>query len=85
MNSVVASVADDTNFESVIAAQISSAKVKAEKPAEIKAPTGSGYNSMAGGLAGITINVNGADPQGVVDALRQYQRQNGFVPITVGV
>jgi hypothetical protein len=85
MNSVVASVADDTNFESVIAAQISSAKIKAEKPAEIKAPTGSGYNSMAGGLAGITINVNGADPQGVVDALRQYQRQNGFVPITVGV
>jgi hypothetical protein len=38
--------------------------------------------SMGGG---VTINVNGADPQGVVDALRQYQRQNGFVPITVGV
>jgi SLT domain-containing protein len=38
--------------------------------------------SMGGG---VTINVNGADPQAVVDALRQYQRQNGFVPITVGV
>jgi hypothetical protein len=38
-----------------------------------------------GGGSGITINVNGADPQAVVDALRRYQRQNGFVPITVGV
>jgi hypothetical protein len=38
-----------------------------------------------GGGGGITINVNGADPQAVVDALRRYQRQNGFVPITVGV
>lgn len=34
---------------------------------------------------GITVNVNGGDPQAVVDALRRYQRQNGFVPITVGV
>jgi phage-related protein len=33
----------------------------------------------------VNINVNGADPQAVVDALRRYQRQNGFVPITVGV
>jgi hypothetical protein len=38
-----------------------------------------------GGGGGVTINVNGADPQAVVDALRRYQRQNGFVPITVGV
>jgi hypothetical protein len=38
--------------------------------------------SMGGG---ITVNVNGGDPQAVVDALRRYQRQNGFVPITVGV
>jgi hypothetical protein len=38
-----------------------------------------------GGGGGITINVSGADPQAVVDALRRYQRQNGFVPITVGV
>jgi len=38
--------------------------------------------SMGGG---VTINVNGGDPQAVVDALRRYQRMNGFVPITVGV
>jgi hypothetical protein len=39
-----------------------------------------------GGMGGgITVNVHGADPQAVVDALRRYQRQNGFVPITVGV
>ena len=38
-----------------------------------------------GGGGGITVNVHGADPQAVVDALRRYQRQNGFVPITVGV
>jgi hypothetical protein len=42
-----------------------------------------GEFGMGGG--GVTINVNGADPQAVVDALRRYQRQNGFVPITVGV
>ena len=42
----------------------------------------SNMGSMGGG---ITINVNGGDPQAVVDALRRYQRQNGFVPITVGV
>jgi len=45
---------------------------------------------MAGGLAGvggfsgygnIEINVNGGDPNAVVDALRTYMRQNGSVPI----
>jgi hypothetical protein len=44
--------------------------------------------SKMGGMGmggGVTINVNGGDPQAVVDALRRYQRQNGFVPITVGV
>jgi len=46
----------------------------------------SGANA-GGGMGGntININVNGADPQAVVDALRRYQRMNGFVPITVGV
>ena len=92
MSSVAAGV-DETNFESVIAAGISSAKVQPAKPMELKAPTGTGQNTMAGGLAGVggfngyggmTVNVNGGDPQAVVDALRQYQRQNGFVPITVG-
>lgn len=41
-----------------------------------------------GGTAGmaapdVTINVNGGDPNAVVDALREYMRQNGSVPITV--
>jgi len=29
----------------------------------------------------VTINVNGGDPQAVVDALRRYMFQNGVVPI----
>ena len=36
--------------------------------------------SMGGG---VTINVNGGDPQAVVQALRTYMRQNGSVPIKV--
>jgi len=36
--------------------------------------------SMGGG---VTINVNGGDPNSVVDALRTYMRQNGSVPIRV--
>jgi hypothetical protein len=35
--------------------------------------------SMGGG--GVTINVNGGDPNAVVAALRTYMRQNGSVPI----
>jgi hypothetical protein len=31
----------------------------------------------------ITINVNGGDPQAVVDALRRYMYQNGTIPIRV--
>lgn len=31
----------------------------------------------------VTIHVNGADPQAVVDALRRYMRTNGAVPIRV--
>lgn len=34
--------------------------------------------SMGGG---VTINVNGGDPQAVVDALRRYMQVNGSVPI----
>jgi hypothetical protein len=39
----------------------------------------------AGGMAGnnITINVQGADPNAVVDALRTYMFRNGSVPIRV--
>jgi len=35
--------------------------------------------SMGGG---VTINVNGGDPNAVVTALRNYMRQNGSIPIT---
>ena len=36
--------------------------------------------SMGGG---VTINVNGGDPNAVVQALRTYMRQNGSVPIKI--
>jgi len=36
--------------------------------------------SMGGGTS-VTINVNGGDPNAVVDALRKYMRQNGSIPI----
>jgi hypothetical protein len=36
-----------------------------------------------GQMGNVTINVNGGDPQAVVDALRRYMRQNGSVPIRV--
>jgi phosphotransferase system HPr-like phosphotransfer protein len=31
----------------------------------------------------VTINVNGSDPNAVVQALRTYMRQNGSIPIKV--
>jgi hypothetical protein len=36
-----------------------------------------------GGGSNVTINVNGGDPQAVVDALRTYMFRNGSVPIRV--
>jgi hypothetical protein len=36
-----------------------------------------------GQMGNVTINVNGGDPNAVVDALRRYMRQNGSVPIRV--
>jgi hypothetical protein len=36
-----------------------------------------------GGGGGVTINVNGGDPNAVVQALRTYMRQNGSIPIKV--
>jgi phage-related protein len=36
-----------------------------------------------GGGTNVTINVNGGDPNAVVDALRRYMRSNGSVPIRV--
>jgi hypothetical protein len=40
-------------------------------------------NFNNGGGSNVTINVNGGDPQAVVDALRRYMYQNGTVPIRV--
>ena len=37
--------------------------------------------NRASGMGSVTINVNGGDPQAVVDALRRYMFQNGVVPI----
>jgi hypothetical protein len=36
-----------------------------------------------GGGSNVTINVQGGDPNAVVDALRTYMRQNGAVPIRI--
>jgi hypothetical protein len=36
-----------------------------------------------GGGANVTINVNGGDPNAVVDALRTYMFRNGSVPIRI--
>ena len=36
-----------------------------------------------GGGSNVTINVNGGDPQAVVNALRRYMQLNGSVPIRV--
>jgi hypothetical protein len=35
----------------------------------------------AGGMGGVTINVNGGDPVAVVDALRRYMNRYGNIPI----
>jgi hypothetical protein len=39
--------------------------------------------NRAGGMGGVTINVNGGDPQAVVAALRRYMQVNGAIPIRV--
>ena len=56
-----------------------------ERGPELFTPSGSGNITPNGGFGGntITINVNGGDPQSVVNALRTYMRQNGSVPIRV--
>lgn len=38
---------------------------------------------MKGGGGGVVINVNGGDPNAVVDALRRYYRQSGPIPVAV--
>ena len=42
-----------------------------------------GEFGLGGGNGGVTINVNGGDPNAVVAALRTYMRQNGSIPIRV--
>jgi hypothetical protein len=57
-----------------------------ERGPELFTPGTSGNITPNGGFGGggnITINVNGGDPQQVVDALRRYQQLNGSVPIRV--
>ena len=39
--------------------------------------------SQMGGMGGVTINVNGGDPNAVVDALKRFYRQNGPLPVGV--
>jgi hypothetical protein len=41
------------------------------------------FGMGSGGNGGVTINVNGGDPNAVVQALRTYMRQNGSIPIRV--
>jgi phage-related tail protein len=53
-----------------------------EKGPEMVVPL-TGPNAGAGMGGGVTINVNGGDPNAVVAALRTYMRQNGSVPIKI--
>ena len=53
-----------------------------EKGPEMVVPL-TGPNAGAGIGSNVTINVNGGDPQSVVNALRTYMRQNGSVPIKI--
>ena len=87
MSSVVATV-DETNFDSAIAAGITSAKVKPTKAPEIFDNTSGNAGGFAtagiggiGPFANLTVNVNGGDPNAVVLALQNYVRSNGPVPI----
>lgn len=52
-----------------------------ERGPEAVVPLSRGGSMGMGG--GVTINVNGGDPQAVVNALRRYMQQNGSVPIRV--
>jgi hypothetical protein len=52
-----------------------------ERGPEAVIPLSKAGGSIGGG--GVTIHVNGGDPQAVVDALRRFYRQNGPLPIGV--
>lgn len=53
-----------------------------EQANNIATASGGVARSMSAGT-NVNINVNGGDPNAVVDALRAYMRQNGSVPIKV--
>jgi hypothetical protein len=46
--------------------------------------SGGRVSAASVGASSVTINVNGGDPNSVVDALRRYMVTNGTVPIRVG-
>ena len=84
MGNVISVAADETNFDSAIAAGVGGPKVA--KPIELKAPTGTGQNTMAGGLAGINITVNGgliSTPSqiglDIIAAIQKAERTSGQV------
>jgi hypothetical protein len=70
------------------------ASIPALPPKAVKTPkqifeegnAGGFENAGIGGIGpftDITINVNGGDPQAIVDALRQWERSNGPLPVSV--
>ena len=87
--SSVAPAINETNFSSAIAASITSTKAKPTKAPTIDKTSGNAGGFANAGIGGIgpfsdlTINVNGGDPNAVVEALRTYMRQNGSIPIQV--
>lgn len=52
-------------------------------PADFTAAAYMVLGQPAGNSSSVTINVNGGDPNAVVDALRRYMYQNGAVPIKI--
>jgi len=87
--SSVAPAINETNFSSAIAASITSTKAKPTKAPTIDKTSGNAGGFANAGIGGvgpfndIIFNVNGGDPNAVVEALRTYMRQNGSVPIQV--
>lgn len=84
MARIVAAV-DETGFDSVIASGITSAKVKAVKAPELKAPTGTG-GPLGMGFGDVQINVQaglvstGAQVgQDIIEAIQKAQRTSGQV------
>lgn len=62
-----------------------SSYIVGERGPEIFTPSGSGMISAngAGGTTNVTVNVQGADPNAVVQALQRYVRTSGPVPVNI--